>query len=186
MNELSLCMNEFPDQHDPTEDFVRRFAQERRRLYGFIFALIPNADDAEDIFQQTSLVLWQKFKDFDRTRDFFAWASGIALNKVRNHRRGMGRSRVRFSDDLLQALADHKQVGRQRTQHRHEFLQECLHDLNAQDRQLIVQMYSEVKTAQELADEMGRAVQTIYNRLHKIRGQLLRCVDHKWSKFAGV
>ena len=176
-------MPETASENDPTEAFVRRFAKERRRLYGFIFAMLPNVNDAEDVFQQTSLVLWQKFDTFETERDFFAWASGIALNVVRNHRRGMGRSRVRFSDDLLQALADHQQANVERTQQRHAYLQECLHELNEQDRRLIVQMYSERKKPQELADELQRAVQTIYNRLHRIRGRLLRCVDHKWSKF---
>lgn len=171
---------------DRSADFLRAFAAERRRLYGFIFSLVANAEDAEDIFQQTSLVLWKKFDEFQGDREFFPWAAGIALNHVRNHRRSLGRSRVRFSDELLQAIADHRLEHQKRSDQRNEMLKECLANLESRDRDLIVQMYSRAQSPRELAKASGQAIQTIYNRIHKIRTRLLRCVDRKWAEFAGA
>ena len=47
-------------------------------------ALLPNEQDAQDVFQRTSLVLWQKFDQFDSDRDFLPWACGVAHYEVRN------------------------------------------------------------------------------------------------------
>ncbi len=46
------------------ERFVSLFAQVHDNLFAYIFSLLPHWPDAEDVFQQTSLVLWRKFGSF--------------------------------------------------------------------------------------------------------------------------
>ena len=45
--------------------FARAFLQCQERVYGYIVTMLPNRHDAEDVFQQTSLILWQKWDQFD-------------------------------------------------------------------------------------------------------------------------
>ena len=55
-------------------DRDRRFTEQlechHRRLYGYIFTLLRNHQDAQDVFQQTSLVLWEKFDEFRPDTNF--------------------------------------------------------------------------------------------------------------------
>ena len=46
------------------ERFVTLFARIHDNLFSYIFSLLPHWSDAEDVFQQASLVLWRKFDDF--------------------------------------------------------------------------------------------------------------------------
>ncbi|MCD4728899.1 MAG: hypothetical protein K8R46_14670 [Pirellulales bacterium] len=43
------------------------FAQVHDSLFAYVFSLLPHWSDAEDVFQQTSLVLWRKFGSFQPT-----------------------------------------------------------------------------------------------------------------------
>jgi RNA polymerase sigma-70 factor (ECF subfamily) len=51
-------------------EFVQLFAQSSRRIYAYIRTLVPNQADAEDVFQETSKVLWEKFADYEIGTDF--------------------------------------------------------------------------------------------------------------------
>ena len=59
---------------------IGTFLQHQDRVYGYIVLMLPNRHDAEDVFQQTSLILWQKWDQFDPEQDFLSWACGIARN----------------------------------------------------------------------------------------------------------
>ena len=54
-------------QHD---QFVERFVRSQDRIYAYVVTLLPNRADAEEVFQQTSLALWKKWRQFDPGRDF--------------------------------------------------------------------------------------------------------------------
>ena len=88
-----------------TEAFVTQLMEHRHRLYAFIAKQLANATDVEDVFQKTSLVLWQKMQQFDATRSFFHWACGIAFNEVRNVLTTQRRSRLHFDAELVELLA---------------------------------------------------------------------------------
>ena len=92
------------DAADPVQDealFLRCLARERRRLHHFIYSLVPNSADAEDVFQQASVTMWRRFSEYDRDRDFYAWACGVAFYTVQNFRRATQRRRMLFSDELV-------------------------------------------------------------------------------------
>ena len=70
----------------PTADRDRRFTEQlqrhHRRLYGYVFTLLRNHQDAQDVFQQTSLVLWEKFDEFQPDTNFLTWACTVARFKA--------------------------------------------------------------------------------------------------------
>ena len=59
-------------QHD---EFARLYIESQGRVYGFIATILPNRDDAEDVLQRTSMIMWQKWDQFDSTRGSGAFAS---------------------------------------------------------------------------------------------------------------
>ena len=66
---------------ETTEQFVSLILANQLRIHGFIRSLVPNHADVEDLFQQTSIVLWRKFKDYEAGTNFAAWAMRVALDK---------------------------------------------------------------------------------------------------------
>src|SRR5256885_12120337 len=70
-----------PDQNAETESRKRLMAlmtRHQRQMFSYIYVLVPNRSDAEDLLQETSLVICEKFHEFREGTDFVAWACQIA------------------------------------------------------------------------------------------------------------
>lgn len=164
------------------ERFVMLFTQERRRIFGLIYSIVPITADAEDIFQQVSLLLWRKFSQFDPDRDFYRWAAGIVHFVVCNYRRSAVKRRMLFSDELVRALIDQR-LDRSRSEtERTEALRECMTRLPKKDLSLLADIYGVGMSADDVAERIGRQVGTIYNRLSSVRKRLLECIEKKMPR----
>ena len=161
----------------PTEAFLKEFAPHHDRLFAYLFSLLPHRPDAEDVFQRTSLILWQKFDQWQPGTDFLAWACGVAFYEARNFIRVASRDRLRFSDTLLDTLATERAATLRRRDDRVAALQECLKKLGRNERELLEKAYVDEESIRELARRDGQAAQTLYNRLNLVRKRLLQCTD---------
>src|SRR5437879_12865989 len=73
--------------------FLAQFLKAERRIFAYILTLLPHRADAEDLLQQVSLIMWEKFDAQAPPEDFAAWGSRIAYFKIRDYRRTLRRSR---------------------------------------------------------------------------------------------
>jgi RNA polymerase sigma-70 factor (ECF subfamily) len=161
----------------PTEAFLKEFASQHDRIFAYIFSLLPHRPDAEDVFQRTSLVLWQKFDRWEPGSDFLSWACSVAFYEARNFIRVASRDRLRFGEALLESLAKERAESLRRRDDRVAALQDCLKKLDQAERELLRRAYVDEESIRELARRDGQAAQTLYNRLNLIRKRLLLCVD---------
>jgi RNA polymerase sigma-70 factor (ECF subfamily) len=141
---------------------------------------LPSWADAEDVFQQTSLVLWRKFDQFDLddpNGNFVSWACRIARFKVLNHLKQHGRDRHVFSDALLGLLAEEGIQDAKRLDAERHALANCLGQLQTRHRQLIRACYGGGTTIRQVAQSLGRTPNSLYKLLNKIRAILLRCIE---------
>ena len=169
--------SESVDLNSRTERFASFLAESQERLFGYVHSLVRDFNDADDLFQQTTIVLWKKFDDFDQTRSFAAWAMGIARFEVANFLRTRSRSRLYFSDELNLMLIDaQEQLPSQEVENRRAALQKCMQTLRERDRQLLEQCYSVETTIVDLASRMGRSSHSVYNSLRRIRRSLFECI----------
>ena len=76
------------------EQFVQLFARHEPGLRSFLRSLLPTWEDVDEVMQQTCLVLWQKFGDFELGTDFGRWACTAARFEVLKYRRKMARDRL--------------------------------------------------------------------------------------------
>jgi RNA polymerase sigma-70 factor (ECF subfamily) len=164
------------------ERFLRLFGEHQKRILGYIYSLVPHAQNAEDICQKTSLVLWRKFHQLERDGDFMTWACRVAYLEVCNFRRTASRDRLCFSDELLAYLAEERLADLVETNGRLVALRECVKQLGRPQQELLEQAYSTEESIRLLAERLGQAVQTIYNRLSRIRRILFDCVERRLAK----
>lgn len=162
--------------------FLHVFTQHRNQLYSYIYSLLPNRDDAEDVFQRTSLILWKKFSDYDDSCSFFSWACGVAFYEVKNFIRVAQRKRLQFQEEIIQQLADERAVIPQlKFNQRASALQDCIQKLKEKDQILVDQVYRGQTPIKDVAEATGAAIQTLYNRLNQIRRQLTHCIERTVS-----
>src|SRR5919204_210195 len=124
-------------------EFAEALRACQSRLYGYIHSLVRDLDDADDLFQQTTVILWRKFAEFDPARGFFPWACGVARLEVANFLRGRSRQRLYFSDELnLLLIEAQDEVPADELEERREALAKCVAALRQRDRQLLDECYA--------------------------------------------
>jgi RNA polymerase sigma-70 factor (ECF subfamily) len=165
-----------PPRETMKAQFLRLFLENEKRIFGFILALVPHWTDAEDVFQETSRVLWDKFDAFAFESDFLAWALTIARFQVLCYRKKRQRSRVRFSDQTIEALADRLTTFLESSDQCQDALSHCLALLGDRDRELIQLRYTAGATTPGVAATVGRSVHAAYKALNRIHTRLLLCM----------
>lgn len=174
-------MSDQPDI-DRQAEFVQLLNAAHRRLLAYLVSLLGSVQDAEDVLQRASVTMWKKFEIFESGTNFSAWASTIAFYEARNFQRLNSRSRLVFSDDLLETLAEQRLQDVGNVDSRHNALNECLQELDEPARALLEAAYVEEGSVVQLAEQLGRAPQTLYNKLNLLRRLLFNCVEQRLNK----
>lgn len=164
-------------KHSLQHDFAQHFICSQGRLYSYIATLLPNRDDAEDVLQRTSLILWQKWDQFDSSRPFLPWARGVALNEIRNFLRRSDRKNVHLSEPMIEILA--VEFDDEQSRDRSDALVACLDSLDIRQRHLLEQCYLGSSGVKAVAASMSSSVDAIYMRLHRIRKFLVECINKR-------
>ena len=164
-------------------DFAEHLRQSQSRLYGYIHSLVRDLNDADDLFQQTSLILWKKFDEYDPRRSFFSWACGIARFEVANFVRTRSRQRLYFSDDLSLLLIEAQaEMGDEDLADHRDALAQCVEKLRQRDRELLAECYGDTSGVPDASDRRGRSPQSVYNSLRRIRRALYECVSRTLAR----
>jgi len=167
-----------PHLENQLEDKFRfLFAEHEPALRAFVRALLPTANDASEVTQEVAVVLWQKFGDFDASRDFRKWAFGVARYEVLAFLRDKGRDRHVFDADLVNKLADEADEAGPRHEAQRDALEDCLKKLPEARRALVLAAYAKGIRMDELAERRGQSAMSLYKALHRIRQSLLECVE---------
>jgi RNA polymerase sigma-70 factor (ECF subfamily) len=151
----------------------------QRQIFSYIYTLVPNRYDAEDLLQETSVVICEKFDEFEEGTDFVAWACQIAYWRVRYARQKFARSKVVFNQELVDAIAQTAATLQKEADDRHEALLTCLHKLHSRDRELLLTRYEPGAGVTEAARRTGRSLDAAYKALNRLRKLLLDCVTHQ-------
>lgn len=152
-------------------------------LFGFIYSLVQNHADAEDVYQQVALVLWEKFDNFTLGTNFAAWATTIAHNTARDYIRSRRKHAITFSEEVLDAIAA-AYSARQcwSTSDTSDALTQCLKKLSPKQRSLVDRVYSPNRDFGAIAEAENRTVGAIYQAICRIRKSLYACVQRELSQ----
>ena len=156
--------------------FTELFLANQHRVFRFIVSAVPRWVEAEELFQQTSLTLWQRWDEFDPENDFTPWACGIAMNHLRNHLRKKQNQQLHFSDDLLEQMASLQLEEQSLLDGLHRALADCMEKLPPQQRRLIERCYRPNASIKQVAIEQGQTANSLYKLVRKIRLALYDCI----------
>lgn len=164
-------------QRDQADAFVELLTRHQSRLYAFVYTVVADREVADEVFQETNLVLWRQAEQFDLSRDFMPWALAIARNQIRAAFQSRKRSRLVFDLDVAEAIANRLMTRRETVGNRQAALADCLHTLPDDQHALIRQRYEDELTVNELARQQKVTANAMAVVLHRIRQQLSRCVQ---------
>src|SRR5258708_25149977 len=133
--------NDTRKEADSRKRLMALMTRHQRQICGYIYTLVPIRHDAEDLLQETSLVICEKFDDFEEGTDFVAWACQIAYWRVRYSRQKYARSKVVFHQEIVDAVAQTASGMTAELDDRHVALGHCLQKLHPRDRELLLSPY---------------------------------------------
>lgn len=157
------------------EEFVRLLQAHQNQLFGYILAVVHNPTEAEDLFQQTSLILWKKFSQFEGG-DFYRWAQAIARFEISNYFKRQRRSRVCFNDELLEQIAEEQVAQAPAVSARRDALAKCMERLAAAEKRLVALCYGSSESIKDIAAKEGKSAPSVYKSLSRIRHALFACI----------
>jgi len=176
-------MSDTPNNAETEREFTALYVQCQRRLYTYILMLVGDPLAAHDILQDTNLVLWEKFGEFQRGTNFFAFAREIARYRVLRYRQIHTRGLVLIEPELLNSLVDRVNDSEASSDHAFDnALKDCLAKLNDSDHHLIRQRYAPGFSVKEFAQQSGRSENAVSQSLKRIRQALRTCIERTLSR----
>jgi RNA polymerase sigma-70 factor len=152
-------------------------------LMTYLRAVVRDTSVADDLFQETMLITWQKLDEYDRSRPFGPWLRGIAAKLVMAHFRKAKSDAMAFEDETLEYLSQQLQHICQRPgdtwNEKVAALTHCIEALSDHHRQAIQLRYFEQTPASQIAVVSNTSVETVKKRLQRARAELLECLRRK-------
>jgi RNA polymerase sigma-70 factor (ECF subfamily) len=161
---------------DRTTEFLGLLTTHDRALALYIHGLVTGVQDAEDILQQTKMLLWREFGQFELGTNFLAWARKIAFHQILGYRRKHKKGHLPLSDEMLESLA-HEIEKLADDGDRREALRDCLRKLPHEHRQLVLLRYFEDLEIDQIAERVKSTAGAVYRALSRVRLTLLNCME---------
>lgn len=169
---------EYPDNSGVPASFISQLTGSQRKLYAFILSLIRHPGDADDVLQETNMVMWRKWQQFEPGTCFDAWAFTIARFQVMAYRKRKQRSRLHFDDELVELLAvEGAEHSLENHDPRQEALSGCLRKLKPEQRRLIAERYEPGASVNRMAESLGKSPKAVSEALRRIRKSLMNCIE---------
>ncbi|PQO30746.1 RNA polymerase subunit sigma-70 [Blastopirellula marina] len=161
--------------------FVEKFAANQQRIFAFVVSLAPGWNEAEDIFQRVSVVLWRKWDEYDQEKEFQGWALGVARLEVLKHMSDVRRRREIIDIDAIKAVEARTLQVADEVGDRMAALRDCMLKLPHDQRSLVERCYAGIEKIKDIADTLELTSNSLYSRLKRIREALHECIDRKMA-----
>ena len=160
-------------------EFVVLFQKNEAAIRCFVRSLLTSWNDVDDIMQEVSLVLWEKFSDFDPSTNFLKWAYVIARFKVMNFCSKKGREKLQFDNDLLELMAEECMDEIDEREREEQAMQKCMEKVPEGRQQLLINSCHKGVTIKSLAEQIGKSPTALYKTLNRLRMSLYECIQNE-------
>ena len=148
----------------------------QQAVFRLAYLLLGDADDADDIAQETFLRAWKFLKRFDETRSLRPWLLSITVNLSRNRRRSAGR----YVSALMRAFREQPkesppdEISAQNTEANE--LWRAVQQLDLPDQQIVYLRYFLDLPVSETSEVLQIAEGTVKSRLSRALDKLRRII----------
>ena len=159
----------------------------QEKVFRLAYLFLGDADDAEDVAQETFLRAYRALERYDTSRPLRPWLLSITANLSRNRRRAIGRylgtlKRLVYSEPVSASTIEeqsHQQIQSQR-------LWSAVRRLEPVDQQVIYLRYFLDMSVNETAETMDVATGTVKSRLHRALERLRKVVAADYQDLKDV
>jgi RNA polymerase sigma-70 factor, ECF subfamily len=162
-----------------SEETHRRFLElhlaHQKSLFAYLLAGSRDYAEAEDLLQKVTIILLERFPEYDPALSYPAWAFGVARRQLALHFREFRKREIRLPVELLEEVRQGMESDADRLSAESRALAQCLDKLPAPSRELLQKRYVESSSLSDLAATMGQTLAALNMKLVRIRKALLDC-----------
>ena len=160
------------------EEVMRLVLAHRTQLLAMLLALCRDPHRAEDLFQDTCLVVCAKWREFTPGSNFLAWARAIARYEYLGTLESARRREVAFEAEVIEAALDVLPAEDDQVAER-EALGACLTTLDGRARKALDLRYAHGLSGAAAARQLGMTLGALYVLLTRTRQVLQACVERR-------
>lgn len=161
-------------------EFVLLITKHQPAIYAYILTIHPNRVAAQDILQETNLVLCRKKDEFEPGSHFKAWAFRIAYWQTMAHLKRVKRAGlVELEPDVMELIAHEAEEPLNDFEERHLALKSCIGKLPAGDTAILLAHYQAGESLADLSGRLGRSREALKQVLMRIRRVLRACIERQ-------
>ncbi len=169
-------------------ELVRRYYE---RIYGTIYSLVGDRDDAEDLAQEAFLKAYRSLSSFRSQSRFYTWIYRIGVNccldwmKSRNRRRDVSLEREPWGPDGIFRHPQASDAGVLRKELQ-AILEQAMEALPVEYRATLVLREIDGLAYDEIAYALGCSVGTVKSRLFRSRAKLREVLEKDYREWYGT
>ena len=153
----------------------------QQRLFAFVWRVVPNQQDAEDVCQEALLKAMAAIQSFDPTYRFSTWLFTIAYRLGLNTLRRRNKNVDADMDFNMFASTTEPEpsdcLESEEARHLKDTVWSAVDRLSVAQRMAITLFYRESHSCQEIATVMDVPVATIKSHLHRARARLQELLE---------
>jgi RNA polymerase sigma-70 factor (ECF subfamily) len=183
VNYNKKCVELMTMTNDPKHaEFLKIFMSKRHDIQSFIIGMVRNSAAAEDIFQEVSLILWNKFDTYDEKYSFKFWARGIASKKVLQYWQKQKKSAVSYSPEFMNSVLAAYDRTESNTENMIDALQNCKEKLPENQADLLKYRYEKRYKLDQIAEAIGKSLASTQKTLSRVRFALQDCIKKEMQE----
>ena len=164
----------------PPEDITAALLRERLALTAYIATVTRDFHLAEDIFQEVCVKAVGKGADFETPQHVMNWARVAGRHKAIDVLRMRDGKVIGLSEEMLAALEPVWPEGEAaQGSPALDALRQCMDRLTPNNKEIVRLRYFEGRAGAQVAEAMGRKLETVYQALARIHRTLADCVRQR-------
>lgn len=168
------------------EELINRYS---KSVFGIIYRMTGNHQDAEDIAQDVFITVYQKLYQFDDSKKFGPWIHKIAINTcISTLRKKKKVVTLNFDEGYMKqyeqdnySYHDDPELIFERSELKAE-IESALLELPENYRLIIVLRYQMDLNNQEIAEIIGVSRENVEVKVHRARKALRRIILKRWDE----
>lgn len=148
-------------------------------LQGYIHGIAPGVA-ADDVLQETNIMLWNKMDTFEMGTSFKAFAFRIAYLKTMESLRKQKRNQwLVFDSDIIDRIDQHYSSPSDAEGGTQHALRQCMKKLKENERELLHQRYTKGQTVRAIARLLEKKEGALQQAFFRIHNALRCCVSQR-------
>lgn len=161
-------------------DFIRLLLKHEPVLRAYARTLLPDWKNVDDVLQESSVTLWEKFSQVRDEAGFLPWAKTVVRFKALSAIDRLRRDRHVFSDRVLELLAEEAEAFEVEERERAlQALRSCLESFSSAHQELLLAPYFGEGRVSTLAEQAGKSANALYKLLARLREKLHACIQSR-------